>query len=256
MTNGQNLLNQKLARGETTFGLWVTLESPTVSELAAALGYDWVVIDTEHGPLGFKEVVEHLRAVKGTTTTPLVRVPEIGQGVIKRMLDLGAEGLIVPQVYEAAEVERAVRLAKYPPWGIRGLGGERATEWGLSIVERAQAANRETMMVPMVETVAAGEVIDAILDVRGVDAIFFGPADFSASAGHLGAWEGPGVAERILAIKEKASARGVPCGIMATDIDNALLRKQQGFRLIGLGSDTGLLIRASRAAMKALGVEH
>jgi 2-keto-3-deoxy-L-rhamnonate aldolase RhmA len=110
------------------------------------------------------------------------------------------------------------------------------------------------MVIPFMETVAAGEAIDAILEVPGVDAIFFGPADYSASAGYLGEWEGPCVAERLLAIKDRIRARGVPCGIMSTDIGNAQMRKEQGFQMIGVGSDTGLLIRSSLEAMKALGV--
>ena len=115
MLKGQNVLKQKLARGETTVGMWITLESASISEIAATLGYDWVVIDTEHGHLDFKEVVEHIRATRNSSTTPLVRIQEIEQGVIKRVLDLGAHGILVPQVVDAAEVERAVRFAKYPP---------------------------------------------------------------------------------------------------------------------------------------------
>src|SRR3954452_14354742 len=176
--------------------MWITLESPSITEIAALLGFDWVVIDTEHGHLDFKDVVGHLRVTRGTTTTPLVRIQEVEQGVIKRYLDLRAQGLIIPLVQEAREVEQAVRFAKYPPWGVRGVGGERATEWGLGLKEQTKLADREGMVVPLMETVGAGAAIEAILDVRGVDAVFFGPADFSSSSGHLGEWEGPGVADR------------------------------------------------------------
>jgi 2-keto-3-deoxy-L-rhamnonate aldolase RhmA len=252
MIDRQNHLKQKLARGATALGMWITLESPSITEIAVMLGFDWVVIDSEHGHLDFKNVVEHLRATRNSTTTPLVRVQEIEQGTIKRMLDLGAHGIIVPQVQTAAEVEQAVRFTKYPPWGVRGVGGERATHWGMGLKPQTQAADRETQLVPLLETVAAGEAIDEILDVRGVDAIFFGPADYSASAGYLGEWEGPGVADRILTLKDKIRARGCPCGVMATSVEDALRRKRQGFQMIGLGSDTGLLIRSSLEALKAL----
>jgi 2-keto-3-deoxy-L-rhamnonate aldolase RhmA len=256
MIEPHNHLKQKLARGETALGMWVTLESPTVTEIAVALGLDWVVIDTEHGHLDFKEVVEHLRATRGTATTPLVRVQEIEQGTIKRVLDLGAHGVIVPQVQTAAEVELAVRFAKYPPWGVRGVGGERATRWGMGLRDLTRVADRETQVIPLLETVAAGESIDAILDVRGVDAVFFGPADYSASAGHLGEWEGPGVAERLLALKDRIRARGVACGVMATSVEDALARKRQGFQMIGIGSDTGLLIRSSLEAIRPLATDE
>jgi 2-keto-3-deoxy-L-rhamnonate aldolase RhmA len=254
MIGRQNTLKQKLGEGRTTVGLWVTLESPSISEIAVTLGYDWIVIDAEHGHLDFKEIQDHVRVTRNTPTTPLVRIAEVQQGLIKRVLDMGAEGILVPQVYTAAEVAQAVRFAKYPPWGIRGVGGERATTWGLDLREATRAANREVMVIPLMETVAAGEAIDAILDVEGVDAIFFGPADYSSSAGHLGEWEGPGVAERLLQIKDRIRARGVPCGIMGKDVTNARMRREQGFQLIGLGSDTGFLIRASQEAMKGLDI--
>src|SRR5262249_30718860 len=126
---------------------------------------------------------------------------------------------------------------------IRGVGGERATGWGLGLKSYTRRADQETLVIPLIETVAAGRDIDAILAVPGVDAIFLGPADFLASAGYLGEWEGPGVAEALLQIKEKARGRGLPCGVLATDLANARMRREQGFRLIGLGSDAGLLIR-------------
>jgi 2-dehydro-3-deoxyglucarate aldolase/4-hydroxy-2-oxoheptanedioate aldolase len=252
MIHALSQLKQKLADQQTTVGLWVTLEAPTITEIAVTLGFDWVCIDAEHGHLDFKEILEHVRVTRHTATTPLVRIQEIEQGLIKRVLDIGAEGILVPQVTSAAEVEQAVRFAKYPPWGVRGVGGERATRWGMGLRECTRIANQETLVIPLVETVPAAEDIDAIMRVPGVDAIFFGPADYSASAGHLGEWEGPGVAERLLALLAKATAGGMPCGIMTTDVANARFRRQQGFRLLGLGSDTGLLIRAAHEGLKAL----
>src|SRR5947209_7629480 len=97
-------LKQKLARGQTTAGMWITLESPTISEIAVVLGFDWIVVDAEHGHLDFKEILEHVRVTRHTVTTPLVRIQEIEQGLIKRVLDIGAQGIIVPQVTSAAEV--------------------------------------------------------------------------------------------------------------------------------------------------------
>ncbi|MBI5757515.1 MAG: hypothetical protein HZA46_03230 [Planctomycetales bacterium] len=252
MLDGKNVLKQKLAQGRTTYGLWVTLEAPSITEIAVSLGMDWVVVDSEHGQLDFKELLDHIRVCRNTTTTPLVRISEIEQGTIKRVFDLGAEGILVPQVMNAREVQQAVRFAKYPPWGVRGVGGERATEWGMKLRERTQAGNDETLVIPLLETVAAGEEISSILNVKGVDAIQFGPADYSASAGYLGEWEGPGVAAKLLSLKDKIRTRGIPCGILATDVANSRLRQSQGFQMIALGSDTSLLIRALREAHQAL----
>lgn len=251
----RNHLKEKLAAGETTLGLWITLESPTITEIATMLELDWVVIDAEHGHLDFKEVIEHLRIARNTATTALVRIQETEQGLIKRILDIGAQGIIVPQITSAEEVERAVRFAKYPPWGIRGVGGERATAWGAHLKEATRTANEDTMVIPMMETVAAGDAIDAILDIRGVDALFFGPADYSASAGHLGDWEGPGVAERLLEIKDRIRSRGVASGIMGTDLKDAQRRGSQGFQMVGIASDTGLIIRAVNQAKQAFSSE-
>ena len=193
-----NHLKPRLARGDTTLGLWVTLESPSITEIAVTLGLDWVVIDTEHGSLDYKEVVEHIRVTRNSTTTPLVRIAETSPGIIKRVLDLGAQGIIVPQVNHAREVATAVRYAKYPPEGIRGVGGDRATLWGLGLEAQTTIANRETMVIPLIETVSAGRELGSILELPGVDAVYLGPADYSASAGFLGQWEGPGVAETLL----------------------------------------------------------
>src|SRR5262245_44773510 len=153
----QNPLKRKLASGVTTHGIWVTLESPSITEIAVALGYDWVVIDAEHGHLDFKEVLEHVRVTRQSQTAAIVRIQEVEQGLIKRVLDTGAAGIVVPQVYSPDEVRRAVHFAKYPPVGIRGVGGERATAWGMDLREYTQIANEETMVIPLMETVQAGE---------------------------------------------------------------------------------------------------
>ena len=184
-------------------------------------------------------------------TTALVRVQGLEMGVIKRVLDVGADGILIPNIASADEARQAVQFAKYPPWGVRGVGGERATHWGMKLREYTQVANHETMVIPMIESVAGGRVAAEIAAVRGVDAIFFGPVDFSASAGFIGQWEGPGVAQQILAAKDAILAQGVPCGMTATDLDDIKTREQQGFRMISLGAETGLLIRAMRAGLSA-----
>jgi|ERR1051326_6956064 2-keto-3-deoxy-L-rhamnonate aldolase RhmA len=247
-----NRLKRKLRQGRTTLGLWVTLESPSITEIATDLELDWVVIDAEHGHLDLKEIVEHIRAARNTNTTVLVRIQEIEQGLIKRVLDIGADGIVVPQVRNAEEVAQAIRFAKYPPQGVRGIGAERSTRWGMAFKSATAIANRETMVVPIVENVEAERNIDSILEVPGVDAIFFGPADFSASAGYVGEWEGGDVKQRILKVKDKIRARGLACGVVATSAQDGQLRKRQGFQMISIGLDAGLLIRASREMINAL----
>jgi 2-keto-3-deoxy-L-rhamnonate aldolase RhmA len=242
-------LRHRLRAGETTFGLWVTLESPTVTEIAAELGLDWICVDTEHGHLDFREVMEHLRAAAGSGLSVLVRVSDIHLDLIKRALDMGAQGLLLPLVRSAADVERGFQAGMYPPRGRRGVGGERAVRWGLRWDEYLAAANDETLVIPMIETREAVEEIEPILAVPGLDAVFFGPADLSASYGHLGQWEGPGVAERIQGIVGRAAASRMAAGVLARTPDEARERLAQGFRMVALGSDTSLLIEALRGRL-------
>src|SRR5277367_3566141 len=116
-------LRRKLAADLPVFGLWVTLEAPSITEMAVALGLDWVVIDAEHGHLDWKEIVEHLRAAVRSDTVALVRIAELNAGLIKRALDIGADGIVVPWVESAEQLKQAVRCARYPVEGIRGIGG-------------------------------------------------------------------------------------------------------------------------------------
>jgi 2-keto-3-deoxy-L-rhamnonate aldolase RhmA len=247
------VLKQKLRRGKTVFGFWVTLESPTVTEIAARMGFDFVLVDAERAPLGPKELAEHLRVANLCGVAAIVHSPQIDPAIIGQVLDLGADGLFAPHVHSVDDVRRAVEYAKYPPIGTRGIAGQRATRWGKAFRERVQRANDETLVIPMIETVEAGEAIDEIAMVPHVDALWFGPADYSASAGLPGEWEGPGVARTLLECKRRARTRGVPCGVLAPTPESARQRLRQKFQLIGLGSDTGTMIRSATEALHAVG---
>ncbi|MBI4659443.1 MAG: aldolase [Verrucomicrobia bacterium] len=246
-------LREKLRADGAVYGLWVTLESPSITEMAVALGLDWVVIDAEHGHLDWKEIVEHLRAAVRSDTVALVRVAELNAGLIKRALDIGADGVVVPWVETAEQVRRAVAFAQYPPEGIRGIGAERATAWGQAMLQHAQEANQNVLVVPIVETVTAGRNVRELCQVPGVDLFFFGPADYSSTAGYRGQWEGPGVAEQLLDIKDTLRRAGKHCGVVATSDKNLYERLKQGFQMIGLGSDCGLLLRALRLSLGSIG---
>src|SRR2546423_1786186 len=190
-------LRQKIAAGEAAYGMWVTLESPSIVEMAVALGLDWVVIDAEHGHLDWKEIVEHLRAAVRSDTVALVRIAECSVGLIKRALDIGADGVIIPWVESAEQLRQAVSFAHYPPDGVRGIGAERATCWGQCFVEHASEANENVMIIPIIESVRGGQNIREMLRVDGVDVFWFGPADYSSSAGYRRPWAGAGGAEGI-----------------------------------------------------------
>jgi len=169
-----NPLRPKLKLDRATLGLWVTLESATVTEAAAELGLDWVCVDMEHGSLSYRDVVDHLRAAKGSDLSVIVRVPAAAVDTIKRALDLGAHGILAPLIRSRAELEEAFAYARYPLVGKRGLGHERALRWGLAVESYVAAANDETMVIPVIETADASDAIEDILAVPGLEAIFFG----------------------------------------------------------------------------------
>jgi len=234
-------LRKKLAADEPVFGLWVTLDSPAVTEIAVVLGLDW------------KEIAEHLRATVRSEIVALVRLAELNVGLVKRALDIGADGVVIPWVESAEQLLQAVQFARYPTEGVRGIGAERATAWGQALAEHAAEANEHVFVVPIVETVRGGQALPEMLAIDGVELFWFGPADYSSSAGYRGQWEGPGVADEILRMKDAIRTAGKHCGVVATNDDDVQRRLEQGFRALSLGMDAGLLIRSLRASLAALG---
>lgn len=246
-------LRAKMKSGSPVYGLWITLESPSICEMAVALGLDWVTIDAEHGHLDWKEIVEHVRAAVRSDTVVFVRLAENSPALIKRALDVGADGVIIPWVETALQLEAAVAAATYPPRGIRGIGAERATCWGQCFIEHTGEADRNVMVIPIIETVRAVKNIAELAAVKGVDLYFFGPADLSSTAGFPGQWEGPGVGDMIVRCKDVLRAAGKHCGVITTDNANLALRREQGFAALGLGLDAGLLLRSLHASLAAQG---
>jgi 2-keto-3-deoxy-L-rhamnonate aldolase RhmA len=249
-------LRQKLAADQPVYGIWITLESPSISEMAVALGLDWLVIDAEHGHLDWKEILEHIRAAVRSDTVVLIRLSELNIGLVKRALDIGADGIVIPWVENASQLRQALSFALYPPEGLRGIGGERATGWGQCFLDHTQQANAQVLVVPIIETVTSGRNIRQLSAIDGIELFFIGPADYSSTAGYRGQWEAPGVAEELLAIKEAIREAGKQCGIMATSPEDAVHRQQQGFRAIALGSDAGLFLRGLRGSLEAVGLHR
>jgi 2-keto-3-deoxy-L-rhamnonate aldolase RhmA len=247
-----NPLRAKLKAGKQTYGMWVTLESPHITEVAVEMGLDWIVIEMEHGHLDWRDVVNHVRVVSGTQTAAVVRVTEAQQGTIKRALDIGANGVILPMIGSGDELERAYEFGRYPPRGVRGVGGERAVKWGLDWDDYLKYADQETLLIPLLETKSAVENSNDILAVDGLETIFFGPADMSASYGFLGQWEGPGVAEAIQQIRAKAADQGISSGILGRNTAEVLARRDQGFQMIGIGADMNLMMRSIQETQDAL----
>ena len=251
-TNALRKFRERLSRNEPVFGIWVTLESASITEMAVALGLDWVVIDAEHGHLDWKDINEHIRAAVRSDTVVLVRLAERSTALTKRVLDIGADGVVIPWIETAEQLREAVRDCCYPPEGRRGIGGERATAWGQCMAEHTAEANQNVLVVPILERVQAVPHLSELCRVDGVDVFLFGPADFSASAGFRGQWEGPGIAEQILAMKDALTASGKFCGVLTTGLSDLTQRVNQGFRMLGLASDTGLMLRALHQALQVV----
>ncbi|MDQ2863607.1 MAG: aldolase/citrate lyase family protein, partial [Bacteroidota bacterium] len=252
-TEALKILREKLSRKEEVVGLWVTLESASVTEMAVALGMDWVIVDAEHGHLDFADILAHIRAGVRSSTVILVRIAELQEGLVKRLLDIGADGIVVPHIETAEALARAISYSKYPPEGIRGIGAERATGWGDCIVQHLQEANENVLVIPIIESMAGGDNIEKMLDVAGAEIFFFGPADYCASAGYAGEWDNAIVKDHISHVKDLIIRSGKHCGILtkgATDIER---RKNEGFRMLALGFDTGILLSGLKQALAETG---
>ena len=246
-------LRSKLANKESVYGLWITLESASITEIAVASGMDWVVIDAEHGHLDWADILSHIRAAVRSKTVVLVRISELQEGVIKRVLDIGADGVVIPHIETPEELHRAVSFASYPPLGSRGIGAERATGWGQCFVEHVNEANGAVLVIPMIESIRAGENIKSLLEVPGTDIFFFGPADYSASAGFAGQWEVPRVIDHINIAKDQIIKAGKYCGIISTGPEDLERRNKEGFRMLAYGIDAGLIIRSLQQMSLSLG---
>ena len=248
-------LREKLRSGAPTLGVWITLESPSLTEMAVAAGLDWVIIDAEHGHLDWQHIVAHLRCTVRSKTVVLVRLAELNGGLVKRALDIGADGLLIPWMETPAQLQEILTWAHYPPHGKRGIGAERATAWGKAFAQHVVEARENTLIVPIIESVRAGHNIAAMCQVPGIEMFYVGPADYSSTAGFAGQWEGPGVADEIQKVVQTIRKHGKHCGVIATSPENVQDRIQQGFQMIGLGLDTGLFLRGLGTMLAATGRE-
>ncbi|HSC15016.1 MAG TPA: aldolase/citrate lyase family protein, partial [Gammaproteobacteria bacterium] len=223
-----------MKRREKLLGTMVTLASAASAEVLAALGFDWLFIDGEHGPLETRELLEILQAV-GDKTACIVRVPQAAEVPIKKALDLGAHGIIVPQVNTAEQAADVVRWSRYAPEGERGVGLARAHGYGQNFREYLSAANREIAVIVQAEHARAVENIDAIARVPGVDAVLVGPYDLSASLGKMGQIDDPAVAAAIDRVTTACRGAGMPLGIFGVTAAAVRPYAARGYSLLVAG---------------------
>ena len=229
-------LKDKWSLGEPTLGLWAASGSALATEVLARAGLDYVCVDNQHGINDYSTTVSHLQAIDAGGCAPMVRVPWTEPGIIGKMLDAGAEGLIVPMVNSVAEAEAAVRACRYAPLGARSFGPVRAAE---RRPDYFAVANDLVTCIPMIETVQAVDALDDILGVSGVDAIYVGPADLAVSLGlsPSSADAEPAFREALAAIVAACRRNGVVAGIHATTAITEQ-RLEMGFQLVTVSSDT------------------
>jgi 2-keto-3-deoxy-L-rhamnonate aldolase RhmA len=248
---GKPSFRSRLKQGDTLLGTMVTLPCAAVAEILAYVGFDWLFIDGEHGPLETHDVLAILQAV-GEKIACLVRVPEAAEVPIKKMLDLGADGIIVPQVNTAEQAANVVRWARYAPQGARGVGLARAHGYGRTFREYVAAANDRIVVVVQVEHIQAVDNIEAIVNVPGIDAILLGPYDLSASLGKMGQIDDPLVTAAIDQVTTACQASKMPLGYFGVTASAVQPFIDRGYTLITAGVDTLLLNHAAGQMLKQL----
>jgi 4-hydroxy-2-oxoheptanedioate aldolase len=243
----RNGFKRALSRGETQIGLWSSLSSNYSVEVIAGAGFDWLLLDMEHSPNDLESLLPQLQAAAPYATHPVVRVPWNDMVSIKRVLDVGAQSLLVPYVSSAAEARSAVSFTRYPPQGARGVAGTtRATRFG-RIKDYARRAHEEICVLVQVETQSALDNIEAICATEGVDGVFIGPADLHASLGHPGEIANPRVKPVIDQAVRRIRKAGKAPGILTPSEDDARHWLECGALFVAVGADVGILARGAEA---------
>ena len=244
-------LRKRLGRGELVLGTILSLNSPDVAEILSQVGFDWLFIDAEHSTLDPHHLGAIFQAV-GDSTPCVVRLPALDEIAVKKTLDAGASGLLVPQVHNAEQVEQLVRWGRYYPAGSRGLGFGRAQGFGLKVSQYLETANENILLSVQAESAEAVQNIESIVWVPGLDAVLVGPYDLSASMGLPGQVDHPDVKAAIQRVADVCKAAKMPVGIFGMTAEAVKPYIEQGFRFIVTGVDTVLLGNAARQLLQNL----
>jgi 4-hydroxy-2-oxoheptanedioate aldolase len=253
----QNYVRHKLKRGEPSVGTWLTLPNTVAARLMAQTGFDWLTVELEHTPTSLETAANNFAIVAASGCVPLARVPWNSVENIKRVLDTGAWGIVVPMVNSRAEAEAAVAAARYAPLGQRSIGGQmHAANFDTDSATYYARANDEILVVLMAEHVQAIAAMDDILSVPGIDVIFIGPNDLHHSMGRPPAFESDdkefvSAVQRVL---KTARKHGVAPGIHVVDAAAAQRRLSEGFQFIAVASETGMMLSKASEITRTLGL--
>lgn len=248
-----NRFKQRLYDGEVQYGIFVGLADAVAAEISASAGFDWVLVDAEHGPNDLRTILHQLHAISARDCPALVRVPSDDPVFIKRVLDLGAQTLLVPMVDSADQAEQLVAAVRYPPEGIRGVGTSltRAATWGHTSDYLARADD-EICLVVQVESRAGLEALPSICAVGGLDAVFVGPSDLAASLGHRGEPGHEAVEAAVVSALGTVRDAGLAAGVYGATPDRARAYVGHGARIVAVGIDTALLAAATAERARAV----
>ena len=243
----RNRFKERLRSGPRQIGFWLTLANAYSAEVVAGAGFDWALIDMEHSPADLETVLAQLQAIAPYGTEAIVRPPQNDPVTIKRVLDVGAQSLLIPYVQTAQEAAAAVASIRYPPRGIRGVAATtRASRFG-RVPNYGKVAETELCLIVQVETIAAIDELDAIAGTDGVEAVFFGPADLAASMGYVGEPGHAAVKSAVLEGIKRMDAIGRASGLLTSDLEFADECLQAGANFVAVGVDANVLARTSDA---------
>ena len=248
----KNLTKEKIKEGKDTYGVFVSMWSPTIVEIIGHIGFDFVLLDAEHSPISAESCEQMVRAADCVNITPVIRVAMNIRQNILRYLDIGALGVMLPQINSKAEVENVIESVKYPPEGRRGLASVRAANYGItgSLGNYVKEANRETMVIVQVETMQAIDNLKEILAVPGTDVIFIGPSDISSAMGYPGQVNHPEVQKMIVYLVNEIRTAGKIAGTVAYDLDTLRRCKERGFKFITYNI-APMLVKSGREYLEA-----
>lgn len=246
----KNELKARLKRGEKTVGAWITIPHMDVSEALSTLPFDWFVFDQEHSALDDQITQELIQAMKGEVT-PIVRVAWNDMVMIKKALDTGVEGIIIPWVNSKEDAVKAVKFCKYPPEGVRGCGPRRTI---LLDPDYLKTVNDELLIIVQIETQEAVKNAEEIMSVDGIDAFFVGPFDLSSSMGLMGQIEHPKVKDAIERVFEAGKNAGIASGIWQGAGMSIRERLEEGWQMVALGMDINFLMDGARSILREAGV--
>lgn len=242
-----NTFKRALAEGRQQIGLWSSLSSNYTVEVIAGAGYDWMLLDMEHSPNDLESLLSQLQAAAPYPTHPVVRVPWNDVVTIKRVLDVGAQSILIPYVSTVAEAKSAVAATRYPPSGVRGVAGTtRASRFG-RVQGYAKKAHEEICVLVQAETKQALDSLEAICAVDGVDGVFIGPADLHASLGHIGETANPAVVPMMEEAMRRIRKAGRAPGFLTPVEADAKRMLAAGCLFCAVGADVGLLARSAEA---------